>query len=104
MKINDNNPFEIARLTGTSPVQRVTPAFDLFAAYGAHAPIPGNDRASLSFQGQEIQRLVQQVREMPDIREDKVKALKEQIQNGTHQVPLEDLSEAMFRIAALDQG
>ena len=104
MKINDNNPFEIARVTGAQSVQRVTPAFDLFAAYGAHAPVQGSDRASLSFQGQEIQRLVQQVREMPDLREDKVQTLKQQIRNGSHQVNLDDLSEAMFRIAALDQG
>ena len=104
MKINDNNAFEIARITGAQSVQRVTPAFDLFAAYGAQTPVQGSDRANLSFQGQEIQRLVPQVREMPDLREDKVQALKQQILNGSHQVNLDDLSEAMFRIAALDQG
>lgn len=103
MKIDDNNAFELARVTGPQSVQRSGSAFDLFAAYGV-SPAQGTDQASLSSQGQEIQRLTQAVRELPEVREDKVQAARARLQDGTWQVPTPDLAEAMFRLAELDQG
>lgn len=103
MKIDDNNAFELARVSGSQPVQRVGPAFDLFAAYGV-SPARGADQASLSTQGLEIQRLVKQVQELPEVREDRVQALETRLQDGSYQVPVPDLAEAMFRLAELDQG
>ena len=103
MKIDDNNAFELARVNGVQPVQRVGAAFDLFAAYGV-SPKQGVDQASLSTQGLEVQRLIKQVKDLPEVREDRVQGLEQRLQAGTYQVPVTDLAEAMFRLAELDQG
>lgn len=104
MKIDDNSAFEATRVTGPHSVARVGPVFDLFAVYGPSSPLQAVDQANLSVQGQEIQRLIQAVKELPDVREEKLKGVAERLQNGSWQVSAEDLAEAMFRLAELDQG
>ncbi len=101
MKIEDQGAFEVARAAGVNPVQRTGPVFHLFGAYGV-APTPGADSASLSAQAQELRNLTSEVKALPDIREDKLAALESSMANGTWQVSVDDLSEAMFRLAELD--
>ena len=101
MKIEDQGAFEVARAAGVNPVQRTGPVFHLFGAYGV-APTPGADSASLSAQAQELRNLTAEVKALPDIREDKVAELEQRLAGGSYQVPVNDLAEAMFKLAELD--
>lgn len=98
MKIEDQGAFEAAR--GVNPVQRTGPVFHLLGAYGVTSP--GADSATLSAQSQELRNLTQAVRELPDIREDKVAALEQRLAGGSYEVSVNDLTEAMFRLSELD--
>lgn len=101
MKIEDSGAFELSRVGGVAPVQRIGPVFDLFASYGAPA-VNAPDAAALSVQAQELDAYASQVRALPDIRADKVAALEARLAQGPYAVPMADLSEAMFRLAELD--
>lgn len=102
MKIEDNAGIEAARAAGVNPVLRTGPAFNLFQTYGVQAPV-GADSAALSGQSLEIQAFTEKVQALSDIREDKVRAVAEKLDSGSYRVPIEDLAEAMFRLAELDQ-
>lgn len=101
MKIEDQGAFEAARISGVNPVQRTGPAFSLFGAYGLSAA-QGADSAALSIQAQELRKFTSQVKNLPDIREDKLQTLKQQLDQGSYQVEPADLAEVMFRMAELD--
>lgn len=102
MKIEDQGAFEAARVAGVNPVQRTGPVFQLFGAYGV-SPAQGADSAAVSAQAQELRDFAAQVKNLPDIREDKVADLERRLADGSYQMPVEDLAEAMFRLAELDQ-
>jgi anti-sigma28 factor (negative regulator of flagellin synthesis) len=101
VKIDDPIP-NLSGITGPSPVQRIGPVFDLFAAYGA-SPVQGPDQAEVSVMGLEIQRLTEQVKQLPDIREAKVQAIESRLAAGTYHAPVADIAEAMFRLSELDR-
>ena len=101
MKIDDQGAFEAARAAGVNPVQRSGPVFQLFGAYGL-SPARGADSASLSSTAQELRDFAAQVKDLPDIRADKVTALEERLATNSYSVPVSDLAEAMFRLAELD--
>lgn len=58
---------------------------------------PGSrsDRVELSPDAQELARLSQLVRQMPEVREDVVRQLAEQIREGSYHVPARDIAEKM---------
>ena len=84
-------------------IQKTAPAFDLFKAYGATAPMAGIDQAQMSEQAREIQKYTEKLNALPDIREDKVQPLAQRLQAGEYEVNVENISEMMFRMAELDQ-
>lgn len=102
MKIEDNGGFELARAAGVNPVQRTGPVFKLFQTYGAQASA-GADSAALTHQAVEIQAYAEQVKALPDVRADKVQAACDKLSQGEYRAPANDLAEAMFRLAELDQ-
>lgn len=65
------------------------------AAPASGAPI--QDELSLSSAGLDASRMVDHVREMPDIRQDKVASLRAQIANGTYETD-EKLQVALGRL------
>ena len=54
------------------------------------------DRVEISRAGMEFQIAQQAVHAAPDIREDKVQALKEQMQAGTYNISMDDLAEKLL--------
>lgn len=62
--------------------------------YDVHISSGAKDRALASQKAFDI------AKETPDIREDRVSALKEQIQNGTYKVDAGNIADAMLREAA----
>lgn len=100
MKIEDNSG-----LTGAfeaQKAQKIAPAFELFKAYGATAPMKGADQAHMSEQAREIQKYTEKLKALPDIREEKVQPLIERLQAGEYTVNVDNISEMMFRMAELD--
>ena len=55
------------------------------------------DRVEISRAGMEFQIAQQAVHAAPDIREDKVQALKEQMQAGTYNISMDDLAEKLLK-------
>ncbi|MEW6546890.1 MAG: flagellar biosynthesis anti-sigma factor FlgM [Bacillota bacterium] len=58
---------------------------------------PGSrsDRVELSADAQELARLAQLVRQLPEVREDVVRRLAEALKEGTYHVPAGDVAEKM---------
>ncbi len=56
------------------------------------------DKVSISQAARELQEAQKAVQSAPEVREDKVAALKKQIQEGTYQVPEEALVEKLMSV------
>jgi negative regulator of flagellin synthesis FlgM len=56
----------------------------------------------VSDRAQEVRRVTRQVNELPDVREDRVQALKAQIEAGTYKVSGEDIADLIIRRAFAD--
>jgi negative regulator of flagellin synthesis FlgM len=101
MEITGNNPFarldayvksigkEKGRVHG-SP--RETPKGD-----------PLVDKVALSPEARQIQEVKKLLDSLPDIREEKVAEIREQIENGTYSVDSEKIAFKMIREAILDE-
>ncbi len=102
MKIDDTSGILGAQ--DAQNIQKVTPAFDLFKAYGASptAGSTGVDQANMSVQAREIQKYTEKLQALPDIREDKVSQLEARLETGEYTVAADAISEMMFRMAELD--
>ncbi len=66
-------------------------------------PAAQRDELVLSDRAREIQLAMKAAKAAPDIREERVQALKEQIQSGTYSVPAEDVARMMLNRAAVDK-
>ena len=56
------------------------------------------DSVALSGRVRELRRVVDIVRNLPDIREERVAELRQQIQDGSYQVPEEGLASRLMRL------
>lgn len=101
MKIDDQG-FELSRAAGVQPVQRSGPVFSLYQSAGISPP-RGPDQASVSAESQEIQRYASALSALPDIRPERVAAAQARLNGQAPPVAMDDLAEAMFRLAELDQ-
>lgn len=74
------------------------------AAKGAAGPgpatTPASDAVSVSSQGQEIGKALQALAGVPDVRAEKVAALKAQIEAGTYHVSGREIAESVLRRAS----
>lgn len=57
---------------------------------------PERDEAVLSQQAQEMQRIRQAIQEAPDVRQDKVEAIRKQVIDGTYQIREDELLDALL--------
>ena len=55
------------------------------------------DRLDLSERASEVGRLVEKLKEMPDIRREKVNALRERVQAGTYDPSSDEIAEAILK-------
>lgn len=63
---------------------------------------PGQDRAEISSLGRELQTYRARLREMPEVRRDRVEDLKARINNGTYKPDAGKIAEGMIREQKLD--
>ena len=60
------------------------------------------DTVALSSAAKDIQEAQKQLEAIPDVREDKVAQLKEQIENGTYEIDAEKIADKMLKDALLN--
>lgn len=60
------------------------------------------DTVELSDAGKRVQEAHKQLESVPDIREEKVAQLKEQVENGTYEVDAEKVADKMLRESLLN--
>ena len=104
MKISE---LEVSRLLAYSNVSRGTDSGrSTSATTGSPTLLQGlgGDRAEVSSSAQEIQSLKKYIHSLPDVREDRVQALKSQIENGTYHVSGEDIADLIIRRTLADSS
>lgn len=62
-----------------------------------HSPVAGEDEITLSGQASEVGALVERLKHMPDIREEKVDAIREKIAAGKFVPSDNDIADAIIR-------
>ena len=78
--------------------QKVPPASErLPSAAGPAKDRPGGDEVSLSELAQMLQRARKALQGMPELREERVAALREQLSQGTYRVSEEEVAQALLR-------
>lgn len=68
-----------------------------------NADLKDQDRAEISSRGWEMQSYLSKLKEIPDIRQDKVEDLKTRINNGTYTASAEKIAEGMIRHSRVDE-
>jgi negative regulator of flagellin synthesis FlgM len=93
---------EISRLFANSPSS--TSGKRTYAVVSENA-VSHTGRAAnvdISDRAQEVQRITQLIKDLPDVREDRVRELKAQVENGTYNVSSEDIADLIIRRALAD--
>ena len=86
---------------GPAPVQPAGPSETGGTEAPAAIPAAGRDRIDLSPVAASVQRLVEEARQLPEVRADKVAALREKIARGEYQVDPQQVAERMlYRLLA----
>jgi negative regulator of flagellin synthesis FlgM len=60
-----------------------------------------SDRVTLSDQGEELRRLLKAVQDAPDTREEKIRQLRQELQQGTYQVSTAELAERLIQAGGI---
>lgn len=90
MKINNEQSQQIMQAYGLKQVGKASKA-------EAPGTVQRSDDAALSATGQEISKAMALISKTPDVRLDRVEALKAQFAAGTYQVSGKDVAEAILR-------
>jgi negative regulator of flagellin synthesis FlgM len=96
---------EVNRLLAfTPPVKAGGSATAVTPSSTAYDASDGRAAASVevSSTAQEVQQVKKLVNQLPDVRTDRVQALKTQIENGTYQVSGEDIADLIIRRTLAD--
>jgi len=97
-----SNKINIDKINGFNPV-RAAGQSDVKKSGGeTQKPIEvgktaNEDKLKLSNRATEVGKFVEQVKEMPELREEKINALREQIAGGNYNPSSEDIAEAILR-------
>jgi len=93
---------EVSRLLSYSLSERTGSAAQTFANDTAVVRTSSASQVDISDTAQEIRRVTNLIKQLPDVREDRVQALKAQIENGTYHVSSEDIADLIIRRALAD--
>jgi negative regulator of flagellin synthesis FlgM len=93
MEITEKNPIQITPYV--SQVQQNTQAAETEGEKG-QANI-GEDSVELSQSARDLQKAQKALPDLPDIREDKVAVLKQQIENGTYDIRADKIAANMLK-------
>lgn len=80
--------------TSMSPVGSVHAANRLMQTQ-KKTPVAGADKVSVSDKAQVFQALLQKVKEIPSVREERVRALTEQIERGEFKIDVQKIAEKL---------
>jgi negative regulator of flagellin synthesis FlgM len=94
---------EVSRLLRTQPMsqQRSSRVSGSYRSELTGEQTPAS-KVEVSDQAQEVRRVTKLVNQMPETREDRVQALKAQIESGTYQVSGEQIADLIIRRAFAD--
>ena len=95
---------EVSRLLAYTPADRVGGSTAVVSSPVKPDASQGQSAASVevSSTAQEVQQVKKLISQLPDVREDRVQALKSQIQNGTYQVSGSDIADLIIRRTLAD--
>jgi negative regulator of flagellin synthesis FlgM len=93
MEITEKNPIQITPYV--NQVQQNAPAAETEGEKGRASV--GEDNVELSQSAREMQRAQKALQDLPDIREDKVAALKQQIEDGTYDIRADKIAANMLK-------
>ncbi|QIA26253.1 flagellar biosynthesis anti-sigma factor FlgM [Thermaerobacter sp. PB12/4term] len=83
------------------PVQPAAPGVSSGTGAAGAAPVPGRDRVDLSPAAAAVQRLVDETRGLPEVRAERVAALRAQIARGEYRIDPQQVAERMlYRLLA----
>lgn len=92
MRINSNSSPGNPSLSGLDGASARKPV------QGSEVPSrPGEDSAQLAFSREAIATLKAQLAQMPEIRQERVAALRQAVANGTYQITPQQVAHAMFQ-------
>ena len=93
MKINDEKNINNEKLKNIKDTRDKNPA----KAKDLSQPESGlTDRVELSPQARKLQKIIEIVKETPDIRGEKIRELKQAIESGTYQADSKEIAEKMI--------
>jgi len=93
---------EVSRLLAYSPFERTGSTSRTATADTAVVRTAPAASVEISGNAQEVRRVTDLIKQLPDVREDRVQALKAQIENGTYHVSSEDIADLIIRRALAD--
>ena len=99
MKISEQ---EISRLLSYSPTERSRNTESDVDRTTAVVRTSNATRVDISDNAQEVRRIAELIKQLPDVREDRVQELKAQVENGTYHVSSDDIADLMIRRALAD--
>ena len=99
MEINGTNPLVVSN----NKVQQVETSSQAERSQKGGVAQPDSDRLELSVRSREISHLEDLIRSTPDIREEKVEQVRNELESGTYNVKAEKIAEKMIRGNLLDE-
>lgn len=90
------NGVDAATLSSVNSTQRGQAAAAAISGMQAD-PEVGEDKATLSADSTNIQALTAKAMESREVRQDKIEALRQAVQNGTYKIEPDKIAEAMIR-------
>lgn len=99
MEINGTNPLVVSN----NKVQRIETSSQSDRLQKSGGEQPDSDRLELSTRSREISHLDELIRSTPDIREEKVEQIREELEGGTYNVKAEKIAEKIIGGILLDE-
>jgi len=99
MEINRSDPLIVLK----NDVQRLESPQNAERPLKSAGEQPASDRLDLSAQGREISHLNELIQSTPDVREDKVEKVRQELENGTYNVKAEKIAEKILGGDLLDE-
>jgi negative regulator of flagellin synthesis FlgM len=96
---------EVSRLLAFTPTGRIGGTAAVTSpSQAAYETSQSREAASVevSSTAQEVQQIKKLINQLPDVRQDRVQALKAQIESGTYQVSGEDIADLIIRRTLAD--
>ena len=97
ININKSNEIGTIRTARQSDVTKTDKGTQAGDSKIAAATSSGDDKLQLSNQASGVGKLVDQLKELPDVRSERVEALREQITSGNYNPSSEDIADAILK-------